>query len=574
MPLPLGLPQLSTTLVASAQLGFQGRPHKFDRLIVRELELTDALNEPQSRTLPLAFPGVAVGGDEGTVATPGLDDLIALQLAITSRHGIGRDSEVVGEPTHGGELRPGDELTTSDGVDDLLPHLLERGNSRPGIDDQDHASCPRVAPLTATASGTSPWFGVRPQAARGMLLRIATVSRAAARMITGSSPSSFRTNTNKVRRHNGRVKENQEVGGIRRGLCGTGEWAMTYSAPTALSANSALTLPVLDLSRLDQGEEAAEAFRRDLREATRDFGFFYLTGHGVSPQLVDRVMSTSRAFFALPDEDKLAIENVKSPQFRGYTRVGGELTRGAIDWREQIDIGPERDVVPIAPGVADYFRLEGPNQWPAALPGLREVVNEWHDELSAVSLTLMRAWAVSLGAEENVFDEAFAQNASTLIKIVRYPGKSDPMPKQGVGAHKDSGVLTLLFVEPGKAGLQVEKDGDWIDAPPLDGAFVVNIGELLEVATNGYLKATVHRVISPSVGDDRISIPFFYSPALDGTIPILTLPPELQSPGITTDPDNPIFRTYGENVLKSRLRAHPDVAAIHHADLLAAPATD
>ncbi|TFB94563.1 isopenicillin N synthase family oxygenase [Cryobacterium sp. HLT2-28] len=324
-------------------------------------------------------------------------------------------------------------------------------------------------------------------------------------------------------------------------------------------------LPVLDLSRLDRGEAEAERFRTDLREATHEYGFFYLTGHGVPADLVDRVMRTARAFFDLPEADKMAIENLQSPQFRGYTRVGGELTQGAVDWREQIDIGPER---PRTTGGADYLRLEGPNQWPAALPELREVMTLWREELNTVALRLMRAWALSLGADEHVFDAAFAEKPFTLIKIVRYPGKSDPTPRQGVGAHKDSGVLTLLFVEPGKGGLQVEKDSGWIDAPPLDGAFVVNIGELLEVATDGYLKATVHRVISPLIGDDRISIPFFFGPALDATIPLLALPESLQAPGITVDPENPIFTTYGENALKSRLRAHPDVAAIHHADLL------
>src|SRR5699024_7889396 len=101
----------------------------------------------------------------------------------------------------------------------------------------------------------------------------------------------------------------------------------------------------------------------------------------------------------------------------------------------------------------------------------------------------------------------------------------------------DFGVLTLLYVEDGKGGLQVEKDGDWIDAPPIPGAFVVNIGELLEVATGGYLKATVHRVVSPKAGQDRISIPFFYAPALDQTIPTLDLPEELKSRarGVHTD---------------------------------------
>ncbi|TDW28681.1 isopenicillin N synthase family dioxygenase [Cryobacterium psychrophilum] len=332
-------------------------------------------------------------------------------------------------------------------------------------------------------------------------------------------------------------------------------------------AAPSVSLPVLDLSRLNGGDADAEAFRVELREATHNFGFFYLTGHGVPAGLIERVLGCARAFFALPEADKMAIENLQSPHFRGYTRVGGELTKGIVDWREQIDIGPERETVPRTADTRDFMRLEGPNQWPVALPELQEVMAQWCEALNAVALRLMQAWALSLGADEHVFDDAFAGKPFTLIKIVRYPGKSDPTPQQGVGAHKDSGVLTLLFVEPGKSGLQVEKDGDWIDAPPLDGAFVVNIGELLEVATDGYLKATVHRVISPLIGQDRISIPFFFGPALDATIPLLDLPDTLHAPGITVDPENPIFTTYGENALKSRLRAHPDVAAIHYADL-------
>ncbi|MCU1422070.1 MAG: 2-oxobutyrate oxidase [Microbacteriaceae bacterium] len=330
------------------------------------------------------------------------------------------------------------------------------------------------------------------------------------------------------------------------------------------------SLPILDLSRLDAGPEEAEAFRRDLRQATHDVGFFYLVGHGIDERLQRSMISTARALFALPEADKLAIENVKSPHFRGYTRVGGELTRGKVDWREQIDIGPERPAVPKGEGVAPYWVLEGPNQWPTALPELRDVALEWNEQLSAVALRLMHAWALALGAPEDVFDEAFATSPSTLIKIVRYPGKSDPTPRQGVGAHKDSGVLTLLYVEPGKGGLQVRYGDEWIDAPPVEGAFVVNIGETLEVATNGYLKATVHRVISPLIGQDRISVPFFFNPALDTAIPLLPLPPELaaQAEGVTADPDDPIFGVFGDNILKSRLRAHPDVAAIHHPELV------
>ncbi|QEW02657.1 isopenicillin N synthase family dioxygenase [Microbacterium lushaniae] len=332
---------------------------------------------------------------------------------------------------------------------------------------------------------------------------------------------------------------------------------------------SDLNLPVLDLSLLDQGPQAAARFRDDLRAATHDVGFFYLTGTGVTPELEARLLQGAKDFFALPEADKLAIENVQSPHFRGYTRVGGERTQGKVDWREQIDVGPEREPVTDA-DAPDYARLIGPNLWPDAQPELREIVSEWHDHLTGVARKLLRAWALSLGAEESYFDRHFGE-PQTLIKIVRYPGKEDPWA-QGVGAHKDSGVLTLLWVEPGKGGLQVQRDGEWVDAPPVPGAFVVNIGELLEYATQGYLTATNHRVISPRYPDERISVPFFFNPALDARLPIIELPAELatQARGVTDDPDNPIHATYGENALKSRLRAHPDVAAIHHPDLAAA----
>jgi len=328
-------------------------------------------------------------------------------------------------------------------------------------------------------------------------------------------------------------------------------------------------LPVLDLSQLTAGGDSARLFREQLRAATHEVGFFYLVGHGVEDELVSELLDTARRFFALPDAQKLAIENVTSPHFRGYTRVGGELTQGKVDWREQIDIATEKPSVATGPGVPDYLRLEGPNQWPAALPQLQDGVLRWHDRLSPVGMTLLRAWAAALGAQEDVFDAAFA-DPSVLIKIVRYPGRPEGS-RQGVGAHKDAGVLTLLLVEPGKEGLQVERDGGWVDAPPVPGAFVVNIGELLEVATSGYLKATNHRVLSPAPGQDRISIPFFFNPALDASIPVLELPADLRqdATGVTADPANPIFDTYGANALKSRLRAHPDVAARHHADLLA-----
>ncbi|OBI96762.1 oxidoreductase [Mycobacterium asiaticum] len=313
------------------------------------------------------------------------------------------------------------------------------------------------------------------------------------------------------------------------------------------------TLPVVDL-RADPPR-----LRARLREAAHEVGFFYLTGHGVPEALTTRVLDAARRLFALPQAEKDAIAMVRSPHFRGYTRLGGELTRGETDWREQIDIGPERASIGGA-GRPDYLWLQGPNQWPAALPDLPGIVAEWDAALSGVALRLLRHWAASLGSPPEVFDEAFAEAPATLIKIVRYPARA--ADTQGVGAHKDSGVLTLLLAEPGSPGLQVRGD-DWIDVPALDGAFVVNIGELLEFATGGYLRATEHRVNLSSAAE-RISVPYFFNPRLDAEIPMLSLPDELATRAHRSeDPADPIYSVYGRNAWKSRLRAHPDVAAAH-----------
>jgi isopenicillin N synthase-like dioxygenase len=332
-------------------------------------------------------------------------------------------------------------------------------------------------------------------------------------------------------------------------------------------AATATTIPVLDLAPLDQGEDAAAGFCDDLGRATHEVGFFYLVGHGIPQEVIDRAFADAGRFFALPEEEKRAVEMLRSPHFRGYTRAGGELTQGRPDWREQIDIAAERPAC-VDPAAPAYMRLEGPNLWPEALPGLRDTFADWENRCTAVARRLLRCWALALGSPADVFNGTFGDRPSTLIKLVRYPGREER--GQGVGAHKDPGVLTLLMVEPGKGGLQIETAGGWVDAPAVPGAFVVNIGELMEFATDGYLRATMHRVVSPPPAETRLSIPFFFNPALDSRMPRIELPPELavRAGGVTQDPGNVISGTFGENLLKARLRAHPDVAAVHHADLV------
>lgn len=325
---------------------------------------------------------------------------------------------------------------------------------------------------------------------------------------------------------------------------------------TAAGTTSRTTLPVVDL------RDDPEALRLALRTVAHEVGFFYLTGHGVPDELTRRLLAAARRLFALPQADKDAVAMVNSPHFRGYTRLGGELTGGRIDWREQLDIGPER--TPLTDPPEQYLRLQGPNQWPAALPELPGIVAEWDEALAEVGRKLLAHWAVALGSPEDVFASAFAETPATLIKIVRYPENS--RTTQGVGAHRDAGVLTLLLAEPGSRGLEVRTPrSGWVEAAPVEGAFIVNIGEMLEVATGGYLRATEHRVNLAEAGE-RISVPYFFNPRLDARLPVLTLPDDLAAGahGVTADPsDEQIFPVYGRNAWKSRLRAHPDVAAAH-----------
>ena len=329
-------------------------------------------------------------------------------------------------------------------------------------------------------------------------------------------------------------------------------------------------LPVLDLAQLDAGPVERERFLAQLRRAAREVGFFYVVGHGVPEALNAETIALARRFFDLPDEQKRAVEMVRSPHFRGYTRAGGELTRGRPDWREQIDIGAEREAAAQQPGVPAWTRLQGPNQWPGAVPEFRETVLRWQDEVTQVLVRILRAFALALGQREDVFAPIYDGSPHQLVKIIRYPGRDPAEGDQGVGAHKDSGLLSLIH-QDGQGGLQVEGPGGWIDATPRAGAYVVNIGELLELASDGFLRATVHRVISPPAGRDRISLAFFLGARLDATVPALQLPPELaaQAAGFERDPNNPLLHQVGENTLKGRLRSHPDVALRHYADLLA-----
>lgn len=335
------------------------------------------------------------------------------------------------------------------------------------------------------------------------------------------------------------------------------------------------SIPVLDLStaRAADGSFSPEFIER-LRDATHRIGFFQLVGYGAGEAKVDGLFDVTRRFFDLPLEHRLELDNRKSPHFRGYTRLGTELTQGRPDSREQIDFGPERKPVAEYPADQPFWLVQGPNLFPdEVLPELRQKSMEWADLMSEVGAELLSAIAVSLELPEDHFAEPFAGTPAWMAKLAHYVGgEVQEAGTQGVGSHADYGFVTLLL-QDSVGGLEVRphESETWIPVEPIPGALVVNLGEMLEVATQGYLSATIHRVTAPAPGVDRYAIPFFWSPRLDAVIDPVDLPAELavQSRGISDDPENPMLASYGSNVLKGWLRAHPQVAKLHHPELLA-----
>lgn len=333
-------------------------------------------------------------------------------------------------------------------------------------------------------------------------------------------------------------------------------------------------LPVLDLSAFLAAPTARDGrdFVARLRDTCHGPGFCYLVGHGVSASLDAAVMTRSREFFALPESERRALAIANSPHFRGYTVLGDERTKGVSDWREQLDVGPEEPAEIGRPGEPPWRRLRGPNQWPARLPELRTTVLEWMAAMDRVGLAILRALALGLGQPIDAFDDAVLPRGDPHLKIIRYPAQpAGTHSDQGVGMHHDSGLVSFVLQDD-VGGLQVEIDGRIVDAAPLPGSYVVNLGEMLQAATNGYLRATKHRVVSPPPGRERLSLAYFFHPRFDAVFAPVSLPPELAAHargGQNADANDPIFATFGDNYLKIRLRSHRDVALAHYRDVVA-----
>jgi isopenicillin N synthase-like dioxygenase len=212
------------------------------------------------------------------------------------------------------------------------------------------------------------------------------------------------------------------------------------------------------------------------------------------------MMQAANDFFALPDADRHQIAIGNSPHFRGYTLVGDERTQGKSDWRDQIDFGPDEPALTLQANDPPWLRLRGPNQWPARLPEMRHTVVSWMRAMQPLGMSVMQALAIGLGQPIDRFEKTIPPNPYPRLKVIRYPAQSKRADTgQGVGLHHDSGLLSLVLQDEVQ-GLQVQTDGHLVDVPHKTGAYVMNLGEMLQAASNGYLRATKHRVESPPLG--------------------------------------------------------------------------
>ncbi|WP_034410421.1 isopenicillin N synthase family dioxygenase [Derxia gummosa] len=277
-------------------------------------------------------------------------------------------------------------------------------------------------------------------------------------------------------------------------------------------------LPIIDIGGLADADPAAQRRVADhLRAVCERHGFFYVVNHGVPAELIGAAFARAEAFFDQHDAAKLALDKRLSACNRGYEPLRAQtLEAGAPpDLKEGFYLG--EDVPADDPRVLAGRFNTGPNQWPdeAAQPGLagfRDTMQAYFAAAYALATRITRGLALSLDLPAAAFDD-YLDGASATLRLLHYPPQPpNPAPgEKGCGAHTDFGGITLLLQDD-SGGLQVRDpaSGDWIDAPPVPGSYVVNLGDLFARWTNDRYRSTLHRVINRS-GRERHSIPFFFT---------------------------------------------------------------
>jgi isopenicillin N synthase-like dioxygenase len=286
------------------------------------------------------------------------------------------------------------------------------------------------------------------------------------------------------------------------------------------------SIPVIDIAALRGGDRAAiEATAAEIGRACETVGFFYIKNHGVPEALIQRTYELSRRFHYSPSEQKAKVHVRHSPGTRGWVPVSSEDDDGDPELYRLVEPSPDHDYL-TNPRLHAAFDLSVelpaddpdflagnlmlvPNQWPVWIAEFREQVMEYYEAVSQVGRQLFHAFAIRLGLPDDFFDK-LTLKAPSQLRLLHYPPNDLPMDNDnlGIGPHSDFECFTILNHQA--PGLQAMNAADeWVAAPPIEGTFIVNIGDLLEGWTNGRFKATQHRVVN--TGKERFSIPLFFA---------------------------------------------------------------
>jgi isopenicillin N synthase-like dioxygenase len=292
-------------------------------------------------------------------------------------------------------------------------------------------------------------------------------------------------------------------------------------------------IPLIDFGPFLAGDAAARRqVAAKIGRACSEIGFFYVVNHGVPQALVEQTFAETKRFFDLPREEKAKISVTRSKNHRGYFASGEENLDPAKqptgDYKEGVNIG--RDLGPDDPDVRAATPLHGPNQWPADLPGWRDRMETYYRAMQDLGAQILAAFALALDMPQDFFADKIAKPMTTL-RLLHYPPQRGRVTEDqiGCGAHSDFGCFTML-AQDDIGGLQVRgRDGQWIDATPIPGSFVVNIGDMMARWTNDRFASTLHRVVNVS-GRERYSIPYFFDPDFRAD---LTCLPTCLAPGET-----------------------------------------
>ena len=275
-----------------------------------------------------------------------------------------------------------------------------------------------------------------------------------------------------------------------------------------------MAIPKIDVGLLLSGDaKNRDALRKGIHEA----GFLILTNCGFSKADLEKVFEAYSAFFALPETEKAKVDMARTGSNRGWGRGGAEQVDPTAnpDYKEVFDCGYA--LGPDAPNNLRELTVYGENLWPEALSGFRETLETYLERAMGISRLLLSAIAQEIGQDPNYFAERF-EHPMALLRGNYYPPRPDWAGAKdfGIAAHTDYGCITFLATD-GTPGLEVlGSDGAWemVDAQPPE--IVINFGEMLEMWTGGFVRATLHRVRGTEKA--RISVPLFFNPSFDANV--------------------------------------------------------